>query len=159
VGVLMAAPRPLLRWWSGPRPPATCRAAHSAKGCRRRGPLTVNSCVGDDREGLSGPGPDSAAPDAQVVAPGSEWEVDVRQLRSRAATRRKRHKKLLARLRKLPAGEVDSAFQELHEEAFAHVDCLTCANCCATTSPRILRKDVDRLAAALRMKPATFEER
>lgn len=52
---------------------------------------------------------------------------------------------------------VECLLQELHEEAFEHIDCLTCANCCKTTSPRILQKDVDRLAAALRMKPAAFE--
>ncbi len=44
--------------------------------------------------------------------------------------------------------------QELHEEVFEHLDCLTCANCCKTTSPIVTDRDIDRLAQRLRIKPS-----
>ncbi len=43
--------------------------------------------------------------------------------------------------------------QDLHEQAFQEIDCLTCANCCRTTSPIITDRDIDRMAKALRRKP------
>lgn len=47
--------------------------------------------------------------------------------------------------------------QEIHEEVFAKTDCLECANCCKTTGPLFERKDIDRIAKFLNIKPAQFE--
>ena len=47
----------------------------------------------------------------------------------------------------------------MHDEAFEHIDCLQCANCCATTGPLLKDKDIDRLAAATKMKPSIFTEK
>jgi len=44
------------------------------------------------------------------------------------------------------------ALPELHEEAFAKIDCLQCANCCKNHSPRFKQPDIKRIAKALRMK-------
>lgn len=49
--------------------------------------------------------------------------------------------------------------QKLHEAEFARTDCLTCANCCKTTSPRFTSKDIERLAQYFRLKPGVFIER
>jgi hypothetical protein len=45
----------------------------------------------------------------------------------------------------------------LHEEVFRRTDCLTCANCCRTTSPIFRDRDVERAARRLRMGAAAFE--
>jgi Fe-S-cluster containining protein len=44
----------------------------------------------------------------------------------------------------------------LHEEAFAKVDCLQCANCCKNYSPRFKTTDIKRIAKRLRMKESVF---
>ncbi len=40
---------------------------------------------------------------------------------------------------------------ELHEKAFEKVDCLQCANCCKTISPRFNKTDMPRIAKYLRI--------
>ncbi len=46
--------------------------------------------------------------------------------------------------------------QELHEEEFAQTDCLSCGNCCKTTSPIFTDKDISRISRALKMKETQF---
>ncbi len=46
--------------------------------------------------------------------------------------------------------------QELHEEEFAQTDCLSCGNCCKTTSPIFTDKDISRISRALKMKETRF---
>jgi len=93
-----------------------------------------------------------------VVGRGSTWERDVAKLPSVAASARSANRALLKRLKRKPPSDLDATVHALHDEAFSHIDCLTCANCCKTTSPRVLRKDVDRLAKALRLRPAQLIE-
>ncbi|RYY09313.1 MAG: YkgJ family cysteine cluster protein, partial [Chitinophagaceae bacterium] len=45
---------------------------------------------------------------------------------------------------------------ELHEEAFAKVDCLDCAACCKNYSPRFKTTDIKRAAKYLKMKEGDF---
>lgn len=52
--------------------------------------------------------------------------------------------------------QLDAEFHELHESTFEKIDCLECANCCKTTSPMLFPKDIERLAAAKKMKPSLF---
>ena len=61
------------------------------------------------------------------------------------------------RLKKRPPKKLDAIVQEIHEEVFDKTDCLECANCCKTTGPLFERKDIDRIAKFLNMKPAQFE--
>jgi len=46
--------------------------------------------------------------------------------------------------------------QELHDETFEEIDCLTCANCCKTTGPLFTNKDIERISKHFRMKPSAF---
>ena len=52
---------------------------------------------------------------------------------------------------------MDKITQNIHEEVFAQTNCLDCANCCKTTGPLFERKDIERIAKYLRLKPAQFE--
>jgi hypothetical protein len=76
-----------------------------------------------------------------------------------ARSRKKETKKLIDRLGKLPPRELDEIFHEAHEEVFACTDCLQCANCCKTTGPLFTRKDIERIAQYLKMKPGDFTEK
>lgn len=69
---------------------------------------------------------------------------------------RKKTKAIFRQLRKVKAKELDRRFREAHEDAFAEIDCLHCANCCRTVGPRFESDDIDRLAKKLRLKPAQF---
>jgi hypothetical protein len=62
------------------------------------------------------------------------------------------------KLKKQNSRIVDDAFHGAHEEVFERVDCLTCANCCKTTSPIFYDRDIERLAKFLHLKPARFIE-
>lgn len=59
-------------------------------------------------------------------------------------------------LKKRDPRKVDDAFHEIHDAVFEEIDCLTCANCCKTTSPIFYQTDIERVAKALRMKPGAF---
>ncbi len=63
---------------------------------------------------------------------------------------------LVKRLKKSKPKNLDQVATDLHYEAFEQIDCLTCANCCKTTSPGMNDRDVDRLAKHLRVKPASL---
>lgn len=65
-------------------------------------------------------------------------------------------KKLFARLKNTKPKNLDQVMQELHEEAFEETDCLSCANCCKTTSPIFYQKDIERVARHLKMRPSEF---
>ena len=69
------------------------------------------------------------------------------------------NKKFLERLKKMQPRDLDKITNQLHDEAFEHIDCLQCANCCATTGPLLKDKDIERLANATKMRPAIFTEK
>jgi Fe-S-cluster containining protein len=65
---------------------------------------------------------------------------------------RKANKKFLTRLQQVR--QADDLFHTAHEEVFAQVNCLECANCCKTTSPIFRNVDIDRIAQHLGIRPA-----
>ena len=65
-------------------------------------------------------------------------------------------KKYFAKLKKKNPKRLDLLMQELHDEEFEKTNCLTCANCCKTTSPIFTDKDVSRISKYLRMKEGQF---
>lgn len=62
-------------------------------------------------------------------------------------------KRYLQKLKARPPKHLDLTFAELHEAVFEHTDCLQCANCCKTTSPIFMDKDIERIAKFLRIRP------
>ena len=50
--------------------------------------------------------------------------------------------------------KMDLEVHRLHDKWSARIDCLSCGNCCRSLGPRLIDKDVARLAKALRMKSA-----
>lgn len=85
--------------------------------------------------------------------------MDLSQFNSLASARAVANKKYLQSLKKKDARKVDTAFHHTHDEVFEEIDCLTCANCCKTTSPIFYQTDIDRASKALRMKPGLFIEK
>lgn len=66
-----------------------------------------------------------------------------------AKEQQKAYKRLLEKGNK---NKMLNALPRLHEEAFSHIDCLQCANCCKNYSPRFKNPDIKRIAKTLRIK-------
>ncbi len=81
---------------------------------------------------------------------------DYQKLIDKARSKKEEHKKLLQSLRKQKDNALDALFREAHDNAFSHIDCLQCANCCSTTSPIFYQRDIERLAKYLKLKPGKF---
>ena len=79
-------------------------------------------------------------------------------IKSKATKVRAENKKFLDQLKKRSPKDLDQQFETFHEEAFEHIDCLHCANCCKTTGPLFKQKDIERLASHLKLRPAQFVE-
>ncbi len=65
--------------------------------------------------------------------------------------------KSFKRISKKKHNKVDAVFHQLHEQVFENIDCLSCANCCKTTSPIFRQIDVKRIAKKMKMPEASFE--
>ncbi len=76
-----------------------------------------------------------------------------------ARKNRKVYRKKLLQLKKQKPKQLNRQFNELHEEEFETMDCLSCANCCKTTSPIFRDADINRIAKYLRMKSGAFTEK
>jgi len=79
---------------------------------------------------------------------------EYKELLKQAKLDQKVNKKFLTNMKRKT---IDTIFQKYHEKVFAQVDCLNCANCCITTGPLIMDRDIARISKALRIKPAVFE--
>lgn len=85
--------------------------------------------------------------------------MDLQKFKQTATGKAKENKKFLKKLSSLNDNHLDQVFHETHDEVFATTDCLTCANCCKTTSPIFYPADIERVAKALKMKPGDFIEK
>ncbi len=83
-------------------------------------------------------------------------EDRLKNLPKLARLKQKSFKKLVQKIRKRPPKDFDYTMSDLNNAVFDRIDCLTCANCCKTTSPIVTEKDIDRMAKFLRLKPAQF---
>jgi uncharacterized protein len=81
----------------------------------------------------------------------SEKESILSKARQNLSNNQKYFKKLKKHKKAL-----DKEVHPLHDEVFAEVDCLTCANCCITTGPMLINSDIERIAKYLKKKPAQF---
>jgi len=85
--------------------------------------------------------------------------MDLNKFKQEAQKRYLANKAFLEKLRRKKPGDLDNVVHELHEKIFESTDCLSCANCCKTTSPIVTDRDAERMAKHFRMKPATFIEK
>jgi hypothetical protein len=66
------------------------------------------------------------------------------------------NKKYFQKLKKRTPKKLDLVVHDLHDKEFEKTDCLTCANCCKTTSPIFTEKDIQKISKHLRMKVVNF---
>lgn len=80
------------------------------------------------------------------------------KLLNEAESKKGEYAKLAKKIKKVKPNTLDEQVHTLHDEAFEEIDCLSCANCCSTTSPLFKDNDINRLAKALKIKPSKFIE-
>ena len=85
--------------------------------------------------------------------------MDLEKFKQRAKQKSAENKTFLQKLKTKDPRKVDDAFHQKHDEVFEEIDCLTCANCCKTTSPIFYQTDIERVAKALRIRPGDFIEK
>ncbi len=85
--------------------------------------------------------------------------MDLEKFKQRSKQKSAENKIFLQKLKTKDPRKVDDAFHQKHEEVFEKMDCLTCANCCKTTSPIFYQTDIERVAKALRLRPGDFIEK
>lgn len=73
-----------------------------------------------------------------------------------AKSQYKENKQFFKQLKRIPEKKLDQLFHEEHDQVFQSIDCLSCANCCKTTSPIFRDVDIRRLSKRLRVKPSEF---
>jgi hypothetical protein len=82
--------------------------------------------------------------------------LDLLKHNQTAQTLKKENRIFFDKLKRITTKNLDDYFQETHEEVFENIDCLSCANCCKTTSPIFYNRDVERLAKHFKMRPGEF---
>ncbi len=81
----------------------------------------------------------------------------LRKLLARAVQFKKENRKFISGLWKKK--DLDARFHAEHEEVFSRIDCLTCANCCKTTSPIFRDVDIERISKHLGMRVSNFTDK
>ena len=71
------------------------------------------------------------------------WKAD-------AEKKKKENKQFLDKAKRMKG--IEKELPDLHDEAFSKIDCLGCANCCKTISPRFKTPDIVRISKHLGMK-------
>jgi Fe-S-cluster containining protein len=86
-------------------------------------------------------------------------DIDLDRFKKVSQNKSRENKKFLQQLKRQDPRKVDSKFHAVHEEVFEETDCLSCANCCKTTSPIFYSTDIERASQFLKMKPGDFIEK
>jgi hypothetical protein len=82
--------------------------------------------------------------------------MDIEAFNKKAEQEKKANSSFFKRIKKAKIKHLDDYFHAAHEAVFEKTDCLSCANCCKTTSPIFYQRDIERAAAALKLKPGEF---
>ena len=82
--------------------------------------------------------------------------VNLRSFKQKVRHNKRSLKRFLTKIEKNPPRGLDKITAALEPEVWKEVDCLTCANCCKTTSPIFINSDIERLAKSFNIKPGAF---
>lgn len=84
--------------------------------------------------------------------------MDLKQHQLDSLRVKKKNAKFFKKLKKVKPKVLDQHIHILHEDTFACIDCLECANCCKTIGPLFTDRDISRIANYLRIKPSEVTE-
>ena len=82
--------------------------------------------------------------------------MDLEQHIKHALAEKETYIKWVKKAKKMNSRSLDSDFHKMHTSVFQKIDCLSCANCCKTTSPIFRDVDIRRLSKRLRLNESKF---
>lgn len=82
--------------------------------------------------------------------------MDLEQHIKHALAEKETYIKWVKKAKKMNSRSLDNDFHSMHATVFQKIDCLSCANCCKTTSPIFRDVDIRRLAKRLRLSESKF---
>jgi Fe-S-cluster containining protein len=82
--------------------------------------------------------------------------MDLDDFNKKAQSLKKENQTFFKRLKSKTPKNLDALFHATHDTVFETTDCLSCANCCKTTSPIFYQRDIERAAKAVKLKPGDF---
>jgi Fe-S-cluster containining protein len=85
--------------------------------------------------------------------------LDLEDFNKKAQAAKKENQIFFKKLGNKVPKNLDEVFHSAHDNTFKAIDCLSCGNCCKTTSPIFYQRDIDRAAKAVRLKPGAFIEK
>jgi len=85
-----------------------------------------------------------------------EYALKIAAIKLKAKAERRENKKLFDVFKTNKPKGLDRAFQQVNDEAFAHTNCLDCANCCRVAQPVFEKPDINRIARHMNMSSADF---
>lgn len=85
--------------------------------------------------------------------------IQPKELKRLASDKNNEFRSLVNKLKRKKPKNLDEIVFDLHNRAFSEIDCLDCGNCCKTISPFLTDKDIQRIAAFLKIKPTELVEK
>lgn len=82
--------------------------------------------------------------------------MNLPEFNKKAQALKKENQDFFRKLKKRTPKNLDALFHTAHNTVFEKTDCLSCANCCKTTSPIFYQRDIERAAKAVGLKPGQF---
>jgi Fe-S-cluster containining protein len=82
--------------------------------------------------------------------------MNQKEFNKKANLEKKKNGLFFKKLKRTKPKNLDDLFHSAHHVVFEKTDCLSCANCCKTTSPIFYQKDIERTANALKLKVGEF---
>ena len=82
--------------------------------------------------------------------------MNLTEFNTRAQSQKKENQVFYKRLKLKTPKNLDALFHKAHDDVFENTNCLSCANCCKTTSPIFYQRDIEQAAKALKLKPGDF---
>ena len=85
-----------------------------------------------------------------------EYQQLILQTKKKARKESKENKTFFRKLKKKTPAGLTSSFRKFNDEAFAHINCMNCANCCRTSLAVFEKPDVKRIAKHFQMTEKEF---
>ena len=86
-------------------------------------------------------------------------KVNLRSFKQKVRHNGKQLKSFLTKTSNHNSKAWEANAEEMNEEVWKEVDCLSCANCCKTMTPTFTPTDIKRISAHLNTTPKEFKEK
>lgn len=90
------------------------------------------------------------------MATTAKYKRILEKIKLKARSERRSLKRLFEQYKENKPKGLDKAFRKANDEAFSHIDCLQCANCCRIAQPVFEMPDIKRISRHFQLTPDAF---